>query len=435
MKTTIALTICLFVTFCKAHTQTYQWTATNSPVPFVRFQDVYFLNPDTGFAINLYAINQPGFIAKTTDGGDTWTKVVDSSLCLFRAIGFTDAAHGWVGTVYHSNTGVDTSMIYSTNDGGTTWKGESNFPGPSDAGICGLKVINDSTIYGVGRYSGPAGFYKTSNYGQTWQYTNLDSLAGGLVDLHFFDPDTGIAVGSSSPNYFNGGHGRVLYTTDAGNTWRIVYTSQADEATAWKVVFPSRNVGYSSLEIHSNPATYHFMKTTNGGITWQELPHIGNSAQGIGFLNDSVGWLGSNKIYFTRDGGTTWTEETWGSSLNRFRFLSDTVGYSTGQKVYKMHLSPTGIIEQGESNRDGMKAYPNPAKDFAYFEFYLDKAVQVKLAAYDLSGKEVALIFDKPYDRGIHHSVWQPENLPPGVYFCHLSFGNKIMKQKLEILK
>lgn len=439
MKTILtSLLLLMNLGFVKA--QSYQWSATNTPNAGFRFEDVYFLNSDTGFAIHYPETSfggLPGFICKTMDGGNSWNKVLDSSIIQFRDIGFTDALHGWVGTFEHTNIGGDTNVIYQTVDGGINWNGVPNFPGPNNAGICGLRVINDSTIYGIGRYEGPAGFYKTTNNGQSWSYSNLSTLASGLVDMYFFNADTGFAVGTTGPLY-NNGYGRILYTTDAGNTWSIIYTSPHHFTIGWKIVFPSRNVGYCSLECFNSCATEYFLKTTNGGITWQDIPYTGGPSnyydvEGIGFLNDSVGWVGGNtNTYFTINGGISWSPQTWGNNLNRFRFISATLAYGAGESVFKMQVTPTSITEQGNNNF--LKSYPNPVKNYAYFEFSLIKTMRAKLAVYDINGKEVALVFDKTFNQGNQHFVWQPGKLPQGTYICILTFGNNIVKRKLIIL-
>ncbi len=119
--------------------------------------------------------------------------------------------------------------------------------------------------------------------------------------------------------------------------------------------------------------------------------------------------------------------------MNRFRFLSDSVGYSAGQQIYKMHISATGIVEIENNNL--LNSYPNPATDYAYFEFPLEKPMRAKLSVYDLNGNEVELVFDKIFDTGNQHFIWQPNNLSQGVYLCVLTFGNNIVKRRLEILK
>jgi hypothetical protein len=41
--------------------------------------------------------------------------------------------------------------IFETLDRGFTWNPISNINGPLPKGICGLNIVNDTVIYGVGR--------------------------------------------------------------------------------------------------------------------------------------------------------------------------------------------------------------------------------------------------------------------------------------------
>lgn len=435
------LKVALFILVSSSvNAQVYNWTTTNSPPISYRFEDVFFLNPDTGFAVHYNDLQfggQPGYIMRTMDAGNSWIKVVDSSQCKFRDIGFTDELHGFAGTIEHTNTGSDTSIIYKTTDGGLTWAGVDNLPGPDSAGICGLRVINDSTIYGVGRYYGPANFYKTTNNGASWSYVNLDSLVSGLVDAFFFNADTGFAIGTTGPSYSNG-YGRILYTTDGGTSWNVAATSAQQFTLGWKIVFPSRNVGYCSLQ-KFNFTTQTYLKTVDGGITWQELfygngPVQGYNVEGIGFINDTVGWVGGDPdVYFTQNGGASWTVQHWGDNLNRFRFLSDSIGYAAGMDIYKLHVTPTGIREL---NQNGfLKSYPNPSATTSDFEFALPATMNAKLVIYDINGKQVEVVFDKMMNQGIHHFLWRTDHLNNGVYMSVLSFGKQVIKRKLEIIK
>ncbi|MFN8397129.1 MAG: hypothetical protein U0176_21075 [Bacteroidia bacterium] len=248
---------------------TYNWVPTNSPANSYRFDDIYFLNADTGWAVNFAYSNHDGYVTRTIDGGNTWDILWDSTGAALRDIGFTDAMHGWIGTLENGINPEDTTILYQTSDAGLTWSAVPNMPGPRPAGICGMQVINDSTVYAVGRYSGPAGFYKTTNNGQSWSYTNCSSVAGGLVDLHFFNPDTGYAIGTSA-NYFTG-KGRVIGTTDGGNTWSIVHTSAHFNEICWKIEFPSRQRGYISLQAFNNTGFQYFLRSSDGGATWSDV--------------------------------------------------------------------------------------------------------------------------------------------------------------------
>ena len=96
------------------------WTATSAPVVDFRYDDIYFLNPDTGWAISLYDSYtqiQQGTVLKTTDGGTTWQTLIDSSKAVFRDVGFLDSQVGFIGTLTTGGTAQDTIILYETMDG------------------------------------------------------------------------------------------------------------------------------------------------------------------------------------------------------------------------------------------------------------------------------------------------------------------------------
>lgn len=96
------------VFFNNSYAQTWE-TLTNAPVSH-RFDDIYFLNPQKGWAINPYysylSPNQFGRVFTTNDGGQTWQNVFDSSKTFIRCVGFADNLNGWFGNI------ADTSYLF-----------------------------------------------------------------------------------------------------------------------------------------------------------------------------------------------------------------------------------------------------------------------------------------------------------------------------------
>jgi photosystem II stability/assembly factor-like uncharacterized protein len=98
----------------------------------------------------------------------------------------------------------------------------------------------------------------------------MSAWIGALVDIHWFGPRNGVAIGSTAP----GPNRRtvVLRTNDAGVTWSVRYTGTRDKEICWKISFVSNLVGFVSIEnLNSTGATY-FLKTVDGGWSWTELP-------------------------------------------------------------------------------------------------------------------------------------------------------------------
>src|SRR5262249_27456186 len=81
--------------------------------------------------------------------------------------------------------------------------------------------------------------------------------------------------------------------------WQVFPVGPADELFE-RLAFPSRQVGY----VASRKAIY---KTTDGGRSWERSADV--AAQRVHllhFCDERTGWLGTNQLHQTRDGGQTW---------------------------------------------------------------------------------------------------------------------------------
>jgi photosystem II stability/assembly factor-like uncharacterized protein len=380
---------------CSAAGINAQWITTSAPIVSWRYDDVYFTNPDLGWAVR-FSSGSDGTILKTIDGGASWQSMPGASPgAKYRDVGFLDSLNGFIGTLSSGYDPQDTVIMYQTSDGGTTWNSVTNFPGPRPAGICGMFVVNDSTLYAGGRYYGPAGFYKTTDKGINWSYMNLNAVAGGIVDLHFFNKDTGIAVGGSLPNYLSG-KGRILRTVDGGNTWTVVHTSTHTQEICWKVSFPSPNIGYVSLQSFRSGGAQYFLKTTDGGLTWTDLPFLSGGSynvQGIGFINDTTGWIGGDPFnYKTMNGGLTWTLDNFGNRVNRFRIFGDTLVYAAGSGIYKYQPGTVHVADNYKKNISYLSPQPNPFISETEIHFILKNVSRINLIIMDMNGQIIKQI-------------------------------------------
>lgn len=125
-------------------------TLPNAPVApdNGRFDDVFFINPETGWIANVAA----GKIYKTTDGGENWIEQIEARNVFgyfvgFRCVGFASEQLGWAGNINLHNIPVARRSLFETRDGGRTWANISDrISGPDPAGICGLWVVNDRLV-------------------------------------------------------------------------------------------------------------------------------------------------------------------------------------------------------------------------------------------------------------------------------------------------
>ncbi len=79
--------------------------------------------------------------------------------------------------------------------------------------------------------------------------------------------------------------------------------------------------------------------------------------------------------------------------------------------------------------------YPNPFTDVTSFTFKLGEATHVRLAIYDAMGREVAVVTNADYDRGVHSAVLRAGALPSGLYFSRLTTDKGVTQRKMMLMR
>lgn len=426
-RSLVGLTLVLLLLTLPAAAQpTLTWQELPNAPYTSRHNDVYFVTPDLG-----WIVNGAGEIYRTDDGGGSWTRQFEQTTSHFRSVGFLDENRGFAGNVGPGEFGAtDPAPLYETADGGSFWSPITGFDGPTPTGLCGMHVVNDSTVVAVGRVRGPAYFTRTTDRGQTWQSVDMSAYAAGLIDVHFTHPDSGFVVGLTDTEH-DRSSGVVLQTVDGGATWAVRHTSTRAGEWAWKLSFPSRRVGYVSLQRNSRTPIY-FLKTTDGGATWEEKRFSTSYyfVQGIGFITEARGWIGGNSsspVYTTTDGGETWQPERLRPRLNRFRFLGDSLGYAVGRSVHKL-TDWTATPAEPVPDAPTLWLYPNVPNPFAAqttIRYDLDAPGTVHLTIYDALGRRVRTLVAGRQAARLHAVAWDGTDdagrpLPSGVYFSRL---------------
>ena len=135
----------------------FRWRPTPAAGNARRFDDVFFIDPQTG-----WSVNSNGFIAKTSNGGASWT-IQHRAGAWMRCIGFADANHGWAGCT------TATQRMFSTQNG-ENWAPVTNLPAQAPVKICGLSVVDRMTVYasGTNEPTDEPRMMKTTNGGETW---------------------------------------------------------------------------------------------------------------------------------------------------------------------------------------------------------------------------------------------------------------------------
>ncbi len=92
-------------------------------------------------------------------------------------------------------------------------------------------------------------------------------------------------------------------------------------------------------------------------------------------------------------------------------------------------------ITNHKSKITNLAVSPNPFNPTTDISFKLRAASNLKLAVYDVSGREVARLVDGFYPAGTHQVLWDASMMASGVYFARLETGAEIKTEKLLLVK
>ena len=252
-----------------------------------------------------------------TNAGAQWTPQQSGTNAEFRGLVATSASVVWA-----SGT---RGRVARTTDGGATWSVDS-VPGASGLDFRAIAPRNDRLAWVVSAgpaEQGQAQIFRTTD-AKNWVRQFTTSQAGVFIDaIAFWDDQHGLAL--SDPV---GGKLFILATDDGGTTWSQVPTDAAPPALPGEGAFAASGTclivqGSSNAWIATGGAERaRIFRSTDRGRTWQvaDTPiHAGNAAAGafsVAFSDArhgvAVGGEYSkprgefDNVAISDDGGATW---------------------------------------------------------------------------------------------------------------------------------
>ena len=79
--------------------------------------------------------------------------------------------------------------------------------------------------------------------------------------------------------------------------------------------------------------------------------------------------------------------------------------------------------------------YPNPFNPVTKIRFDLPEDADVRLAVYDVLGREVAELVSGRVLSGFHEVIWDASDVSSGVYLCQLTTLNSVITNKMVVVK
>lgn len=401
----------------------YPWSVTNISIS-PRYEDVHFLNKDTGFAVS-----GSGYIYKTINGGQNWDSVYHNNQYI-RSVEFSSHKRGFAGSLL-SNGGP---IFMKTLDGGITWIDISSLVTISNKGICGICCIDTNVTYAVGVWGSPAYVIKTVDGGTTWNQIDMSAYASRLIDVQFIDKNIGYVIGGS--NVVAEG-GVILKTIDGGITWNKVHVTNNIGDYIWKIQNLDNINWFCSIQRGNMTSTNKIIKSIDGGNTWIEKDVSISSGyfQMVGFINKNKGWAGYSNLFETNDGGNSWTQLAVPlNSFNRFFRIDSTSAYISGNYIYKLDGIVNGIKENKSSDNKSLdiKVNPNPQSNPVKITVNVIKRTAFNFRVLDSNGKELIYCSNGVFESG-ENFIHLNKDLDKGIYYIWVMVNEGVVTKKFIV--
>lgn len=286
-----------------------------------------------------------------------------------QKISFYSPSHGYAGFK---------QWIGFTTDSGRTFTrkyityGNVNYNGYSvnltfGFGVSGVKAFSQDTVIVYGHYGFVPAILYSTDQGNTYTLiyhtqANFQQLSPGVTDMVFpGNGSTGYAVEAD----------RIIKTVDRGKTWFITAStpnSYFDHIEAADI----NNIFAISTDWSANK----ILRTTNGGVSWQQMTTPPGGVIYAYFLTPAKGWLAMNVsagdtrlLYYTSNGGANWTPKNDPRNpydLDKMVFVNDSTGYAIGDFYNTYKTTDSGKIWE-RLPRENSFDYPGHHNDIHFW--------------------------------------------------------------------
>jgi len=446
----------------------------------------FWINPNN--TDQMYCGNDGGMYS-TTNGGEDWIKLYDLHISQFYAIeiDYTHPERLYGGTqdngTLRTMTGAldDWEMIYGGDgfytlvdhnnsniiyaeyqwgglgksvDGGNEFDYALDGIEDSDRRNWSTPVVMDPVDPEI-LYYGTYRIYKTTNGTNFWNVISED-LTDGPPTGYTYHTVTTISVSPLITDIIYAGtdDGNVWITTNGGGQWNRIDAGLPDRWVTRVHASPSETgTAYVTFSGYRwNEYLPHVFMTTNYGQNWNDIS--GNLPEvPVNVIIEDPEYperlfIGTDfGVFYTENRGIDWLPlgtEIPLCSVNDMKLHNPSrilVAGTHGRSMYKMELdSITVNVEPPIADIQPDKfaifdASPNPFNAATKIRFKLENAGEVRLAVYDVQGREVANLMYGYKDSGEYNIVWNAEGLSSGTYFAKLESKRKSQTVKLVLVK
>jgi hypothetical protein len=208
----------------------------------------------------------------------------------------------------------------------------------------------------------------------------------------------------------------------------VLSASREDDKIAWyentEGVLPVELVRFTAQRMESGVR-----------LTWTTATETNNA----GFdVERAVGGGAFRAVAFVDGAGTT-------TQMRRYQHADRDVPYTAQHVRYRLRqvdydgtstYSPAVEVEIGAPLALDMQgAFPNPAAQGTTIRYQLPRSAEVRLVAYDITGRHVATLVSGRQEPGRKEVTFDTSRLASGTYLVHLTAGGTMHTQKVTVVK
>ncbi len=377
--------------------------------PFIHHpRSMYFKSMDTG-----WIVGSRGSIIKTTNRGTNWTfqqSGLDWSISRsLRDVQFVSNS-GWIAG--------DSGKIFKTTNGGSgnlfSLTGKVRYADnlqPVRSGY--VKAIKHSSGIGNIEVLDSAAIRPDGSY--------IVIVPQDTIDLMAFDDDE-IDIPTFVPTY---------------------YPSTIEWQSAGRI-FPSTNVTGLDIGVFRITSDDPPFRNISGGV------YLNTDLQGLSGIKDAVIYMKSGGLFrgysISAANGMYIADSI---PAGTYQVICNRLGYQTrirNEVLRNNDLNDINFIFGnsivGFSGEDEIPLefslsanYPNPFNPVTKFRFGLPENSNVKIAVFDILGKQISILVNGEFEAGFYNIAWDGSSHPSGVYFYRLEAGDFTETKKMILLK
>jgi hypothetical protein len=253
---------------------------------------------------------------------------------------------------------------------------------------------------------------------------------------------------------------------DAFNNVSIVWTdTRADTATSWniymqkiaadgQILFPLNGMTVTTAPYQQ--AKPKIMADGWGGnyILWEDSRNGASSGNNVDVFSNHINSDGSLSVWgeWTTVGNAVCTEiRNQGFIVMTDDFVGGVMtawvdqrssGKATIDNIYAQrfneHADTAGVIDPEFRTPEQFRlltAYPNPFNPAVKLRFSLNHPGRVTISAWDVMGRQVAVLADGWRQAGLNEMTWDGSDMASGIYLVRLEFDGAQQQQKVVLLK